>query len=379
MKPFAELDASEYLPSSEALSNIESPALFVYLDRVRANIARLVAWVDGQTDRLRPHLKTSKIPEVWAELCKAGVRHFKCATTREAACLLEVLDTHDLSADLLVAYPLAAPSMSRLAELASRHEKQKVSVLVESKACAHSLPESLGAFIDVNAGMNRSGVPLADQERIFEIAAELGVRFRGIHQYEGHIHNGSLEERVRRAAPLYDAACALIAELEARGMPVAEVVTSGTPSFVPALRHDGLRQLKRCQHRVSPGTVLYFDARSRVDAEELDFVPAALVLSRVVSHPNDRIVTCDAGSKAIAAEAGSPVAVALGHSELDARTPSEEHLPFDVGPNAPIPARGTPLLLVPRHICPTVNLAEEALLLEGREIVQRVPVAARAH
>ena len=379
MKPFAELDARDYLPSSEALADIESPALLVYLDRVRDNIARLLAWVDGDADRVRPHLKTTKIPRVWAELVKAGIRHFKCATTREAGCLLEVLDAEGVQGDLLVAYPLVEPSVARLAELARRHDRQRVALLVETSDAVRALPRELSAFVDVNPGMNRSGVPIEERARIHEIAKALGDRFRGIHQYEGHIHDGSLDERIARASPLYDAACALVGELESDGVAVGEVITSGTPSFVPALRHEGLRQLERCRHRVSPGTVVYFDARSRVDASELDFAPAALVLSRIVSQPGPGIVTCDAGSKAIAAEAGSPVAVALGHGELDARTPSEEHLPFDVTRDAASPARGTTLLLVPRHVCPTVNLAEEAILLEGREIIARVPVAARAH
>ena len=47
--------------------------------------------------------------------------------------------------------------------------------------------------------------------------------------------------------------------------------------------------------------------------------------------------------------------------------------------DAPRPERGTALMLVPQHVCPTVNLAEEALLMEGGRLVDKVPVAARAH
>ena len=67
-----------------------------------------------------------------------------------------------------------------------------------------------------------------------------------------------------------------------------------------------------------------------------------------------------------------------GRDGLVAETPSEEHLPLRVV-SGPRPPRGEILELFPRHVCPTVNLAEEALLLDGGELVGRVPVSARAH
>jgi D-serine deaminase-like pyridoxal phosphate-dependent protein len=155
------------------------------------------------------------------------------------------------------------------------------------------------------------------------------------------------------------------------------VVTSGTPSFACALACDGLRALGKTRHRVSPGTVVFADSRT-LDLDELDFLPAALVASRVVSWPTPATVTCDAGSKALAAEAGDPCALALGWPGLVAKKPSEEHLPFEVASGAR-PARGDVLLLVPRHVCPTVNLAEEALVIEAGREAGTFPVSARAH
>ena len=153
------------------------------------------------------------------------------------------------------------------------------------------------------------------------------------------------------------------------------IVTSGTPTFLPALAYP--RFPAGVRHRISPGTVVYHDLRSAEQVPDLDPRPAALVLSRVVSQPAPDIVTCDAGSKSLAADAGDPCAFALGHPELVALTPSEEHLPLRVSGNRR-PARGETLLLVPRHVCPTVNLAEEALLIDG-ERTRVVPVSARAH
>ena len=47
--------------------------------------------------------------------------------------------------------------------------------------------------------------------------------------------------------------------------------------------------------------------------------------------------------------------------------------------SSPLPPRGTGVYLIPRHVCPTVNLAEKALLVDGGRIVGEVEIDARAH
>jgi hypothetical protein len=68
----------------------------------------------------------------------------------------------------------------------------------------------------------------------------------------------------------------------------------------------------------------------------------------------------------------------LGWPGLVALAPSEEHLPLCVT-SGPVPARGEVLTLVPRHICPTVNLAEEAVLVDSGRVRATAAVSARAH
>lgn len=352
------------------LERLMTPSLVVFMDRVRKNVDRLLALAGGDPDRLRVHVKTTKIPEVWRRIAAAGIRSFKCATVREAEVLLRTLREEDVKrADLLVAYPHLGRNLERLGELARLHHETRMSVLVEDPAV--EVPNGLDVFVDVNPGMNRTGIPMADRDSIRAVIDRAGPRFRGLHFYEGHVSQGTLEERKAACAPLY---AELLRLVESLG-PVGEVVTSGTPTFVPALHHEGLGALPL--HRVSPGTVVFFDHRSQSDLEELDFTPAALVFSRVVSHPAPGMFTCDAGSKAIAAEAGRPVAVVVGHPEWRAQIPSEEHLPFEVA-SGRRPDRGEILQLFPRHVCPTVNLATEAVLVDGDRTTV-VEVEARGH
>ena len=377
MSRFAQLDPADYAVPEELADELMTPVLVVYLDHVRENLRRVIAHVGG-VDRWRPHVKTSKIPAVFAEMARAGIRHFKCATTREAACLLEALAAEGVAdADLLLAYPLVGPSLRRLGEVARAHPGARVSVLCEDQDAVDGIPAELTVFVDVNPGMHRTGIPVGRSDDILAVARAAGPRFRGVHFYDGHLHAGGPEQRRADVFACYEPLLDLLEELDRAGIPVGEVITSGTPSFLHALAHGPLRELDAV-HRVSPGTVVYHDLRSEQENADLDLVPAALVLARVVSHPQDDRVTCDAGSKALAAEAGDPSAFVLGRPELVAETPSEEHLPLRVT-SGTRPPRGTRLLLIPRHVCPTVNLAEEAVLVEGGAVVGMAEVAARAH
>jgi D-serine deaminase-like pyridoxal phosphate-dependent protein len=97
----------------------------------------------------------------------------------------------------------------------------------------------------------------------------------------------------------------------------------------------------------------------------------------VVSHPRQNIITCDAGHKTVSADAGIPNCMVLGRPELTPLKPSEEHLPIEVPPGAAVPAVGEIMYIVPRHVCPTVNNFDHALLVRNRRIVSVEPVSAR--
>ena len=373
--PFADRAIDDYELPRALLDDLQTPALVVYLDRVRDNVQRMIGYTGG-VERWRPHLKTTKIPEVWAELLQAGVRQFKCATTREAAVLAGVAGRAGVEVDLLVAYPHRGPSLQRLDQIARGAPHVRMSVLVEDPELLGDVPARLGVFVDINPGMNRTGVPLDREGEIVAIARGAGDRFRGLHFYDGHLHADDLTERRAQIFAGYQRLLGVVGRLHDEGVAVGEVITAGTPAFQHALQFEPFVDAAFV-HRVSPGTVVFHDARTELQNPDVALLPAALVASRVVSHPQAGIVTCDAGSKSVAAEAGDPCAYALGRPGLTALTPSEEHLPMRC--EGAQPARGTVVLLVPTHVCPTVNLAEQAVLVEAGASPRVVPVAARAH
>ena len=75
-------------PADDPLIEFQTPCLLIDLACVRHNLASMTRYLEGDLGRWRPHVKTCKVPEVLDLLLQAGVRHFKCATTREADVLL---------------------------------------------------------------------------------------------------------------------------------------------------------------------------------------------------------------------------------------------------------------------------------------------------
>ena len=373
------LALADYALPASITKRLFSPALVVFLDHVRANVQQMLEYLGGEPTRWRPHVKTTKTPVIWRELVNAGVRHFKCATPREAEWLVKLLlEMAVEGADVLVAYPLLSPNIDKIERLAKAHPGVRLSVLSEAPAHAASVPADLGVFIDINPHMNRTGIPMADRAGIEAVARAAGSRFRGLHFYDGHVRDDEAAVRQEPCWELYRELLSIEASLRKAGIGGGELITSGTPAFPYALSFDGFKELDNAVHRISPGTVVFHDMFTDDLMEDVELRRAALLFTRVISHPTADVATCDAGSKSLAAEAGDAAAYGLGHPGLVAQSPSEERLPLRVV-DGDLPPRGTELLLVPRHVCPTVNLAETLLLVERDQQARVVEVAARAH
>jgi D-serine deaminase-like pyridoxal phosphate-dependent protein len=191
------------------VASTPSPALFVFMDAVRDNVATMLGHCGGDADRWRPHLKTTKMAPVYRELLVAGVTKFKCATVREATCLLDTAASAEAQADLLVAYPHVEPNLSRLGDLAAAHPSAKLSVLVEDAEGVAAVPDSLGIFIDVNVGMDRTGQPELDEIVDAATVASESGQLRGLHFYDGHLTMADCAERRAQAHECYDRAAAI--------------------------------------------------------------------------------------------------------------------------------------------------------------------------
>lgn len=371
---------NEFLWSEEYrifdVEDILTPALVVYPEIVASNISSTLRLLNGNADRWRAHIKTSKLAYTLRTLVDRGVTNFKCATT------LELLTACQCGAkDILVAFPVMGANARRVREIADEFPRVRISALAENEEQIRQWRKSaVGVFLDLNPGMNRTGIELEQSDRILKLVQylqEAEIDFRGLHYYDGQFGGLGVGDRSTAARAGYDRLLHLVAEIQGNSFSVPEVVTAGTPTFPCSLAYEGFRNAKFV-HRVSPGTVVYNDATSLAQlSAEYGYAPAVMVLSRVVSSPHSGMITCDAGHKTVSADAGVPTCVVVGHPELTPASPSEEHLPMTISSDGSAPNVGDELFLLPRHICPTVNNFDCALLVRDGKVESVEKVSAR--
>lgn len=347
---------------------VPSPALLVYPDRVRANIRRAVG-IAGDVGRFRPHVKTHKMRAVTELLLAEGVRKFKCATLAEAEMLADAG-----APDVLLAYPVVGPNARRLHALRRRFPETRFAGLVDSAEAARHVAEvfadaPLDVYVDLNVGMDRTGVAPADAHALVQQCQALpGLRVAGLHAYDGHIRETDLSERRQQAdrtASLVESVQRIFEETHGQRLPV---VMGGSPPFTLHAQRSGVE--------VSPGTFVFWDAGYARSFPDLPFEVAAVLLTRVISIIDDHTLCLDLGHKAVAAENPLPRVVFLNHPDVRPVRQSEEHLVVEVF-DARAHAVGEAWYGVPIHICPTVALYDEVFVVENGEATGTWPVTAR--
>ena len=351
--------------------DVESPALLLYPDRIRENIRRMIA-IAGDPARLRPHVKTHKLPGVIRMQVEAGIVQFKCATLSEAAMVAE-----NGGKDILVAYPLYGPAVDRLFGLIKKYPDIGFSMLIDHEAQARAIAgraESAGlvpgVYIDLNVGMNRTGIePGPDAMALYRLLEnEPRLQLRGLHIYDGHLHQADRAEREANCTAGFKAVNEMIAALGKEGLRPQELVCGGTPTFPIHAGHP--------ERTLSPGTVLLWDWGYSTKFQDLDFQHATVLLTRVISKPGKNKLCLDLGHKAVASEMTPPRVHFMGISDYEHLGHSEEHLVIAFE-GAERFSAGDCLYGIPMHICPTVALHDAVWAVSGHRAVEKWRVTAR--
>jgi len=367
------------MKASYVLSNtsrILTPALLIYPERIQSNIEITVKLLGNDVCRWRPHIKTAKLQYVIKMLVARGIKTLKCATSLELTTAIAAGAT-----DILVAHTPAGANAVRICQVAKSFPRVSISVLVDSPGQIEQWRGSqLGIFIDINPGMNRTGADPANIPALLRLACAVHrarLRVLGLHYYDGHLSSLSMAKRNKTAHAGYRQLLAAAKALQEHVADKIEIVTAGTPSFPCTLTFPAFSD-SRFLHRASPGTVVYCDGITmRQLPKSYGYRPAVLVLSRVISHPNRQIFTCDAGHKTIGADSGIPNCAVVDMDHLHPLRPSEEHLPIEFAANSRQPAFGQSLYLIPEHVCPTVNNFDHALIVQNGKVQRVEPVTAR--
>ena len=352
-------------------ADVPSPSLLIYPDRVDENIRRMIE-LAGEPARLRPHIKTHKMPVLIKKQLAAGITKFKCATIAEAE-----MTASCGAPDVLLGYQPIGPNAVRMLQLVQQYPQTKFAAVADDETAIRRLSEvftdsraTLSLLLDVDCGMHRCGIePGARALELYRLAASLpGLQAAGLHVYDGHIHDADADARAAACEKAFAPIFAFRDQLKAAGLSVPVIVAGGTPTFPMHARRGDVE--------CSPGTCVLWDFSYADKLRDMDFLSAALVLTRIISKPGGNRLCLDLGHKAIAAENPHPRVRLMGLEDAQFVTHSEEHLVIET-PLAGQFSVGDTLYGIPRHVCPTVALHSEAVVIRGGQAVERWKVAGR--
>jgi D-serine deaminase-like pyridoxal phosphate-dependent protein len=248
--------------------------------------------------------------------------------------------------DVLIAYQPVGPKVGRVSRLMESFPKTRFSVISDDEQVLRSLPSNFEVLLDIDMGQHRTGVePGEKAARLYR------SRPGGLHVYDGHLQVPDLTERKKAWDKAIEPIRKLIEDVRPQ-----RIVAGGSPTFAFWARETNFE--------CSPGTAFLWDHSYGSKLRDLDFLPAALVLTRVVSKPGGNRLCLDLGHKAIGPENPHPRVHLLDLADATAVGHSEEHLVIET-PQAARFQVGDCLYGIPAHICPTVALYATATVIKN--------------
>ena len=303
--------------------------------------------------------KLTKLPQVIQMHLQKGINKFKCATLAEAQMLLD-----NGVKDILIAYPLYGPGMKKYLQLVESHSDCTFSVLVDQlgnlkewEALLKERNQKLKIFLDINSGMNRTGI-LPNQEAfgLYKAIVESSyLEAGGLHIYDGHIRESDFDKRKEICDEAFARVKPLIQQIQDEGLPLPAMICGGSPSFPVHAQYP--------ERTLSPGTYVFWDKGYASLFQDMAFKPAAVLMCRVISRPSETTLCLDLGHKAVASEMPHPRVHFFDIPDYEAVTHSEEHLVISCD-NAADFAPGDCIYGIPVHVCPTTALHEKVWVVE---------------
>lgn len=286
-----------------SLHELDTPFLWVDLDRLQQNIDQLTNHFHSAGVAWRPHTKGIKTPAIAHMLIRAGAIGITCAKVGEA----EVMVAAGIR-DILIANQVVGPHKYR--RLANLCRQADVKIAVDSTATLNALGEAalaqdveIGVLVEVDTGMHRAGVQPADVLALVEAIDKVpGIRFEGLMSWEGHALAST--DRLQAAQTSIELLLGCVDECRAAGYRVNIVSCggSGTADVTPFIQ--GVTE-------VQAGGAIFNDvtyAGWNVQTE-----PAIFVRSVVTSRPAPTRIIVDAGFKTMPAWLNPPKPLGIEH------------------------------------------------------------------
>lgn len=346
------------------LSEIDTPAVLIDIDRAEANMQRFQAYADKHELAVRPHIKTHKLPRFAKRQVELGAVGITCQKLGEA----EVMADAGLT-DIFLPYNIIGKA--KLGRLLALNERVTLAVTADSDVTVRGLsetfndaPKPLTVLVECDTGMGRCGVQSPDEAVALAklIDAAGGLRFAGFMTYP---KTGAIVENEAFLSAAKEKAIAA-------GLDPRIISNGGSPDMWRA------HEVKSAtEHR--PGTYIYMDRFQAAKGVGTWDDCALTVLTTVVSRPTENRAIVDAGSKALTSDTFGMdgFGYIVGYPDAVVTSLSEEHGTIDFSACEDKPQIGDRLRIIPNHACVVSNLFDEVVLISGNEVVEIEPVAAR--
>lgn len=348
-----------------------SPSLLVYPDRIQHNIDLMISMI-GDVTRLRPHVKTYKNANIINMQIERGINKFKCATIAEAELLGDCK-----AADILLSMQPIGPNAHRFIELVKKYPNSKFSTIIDNSKTlvilgnlAQAADTKIHLWMDINNGMNRTGI-VPDMKALqlyIQLYKHPNLTAEGLHVYDGHLRNNDSKIRETDCNTAFEPVKTLKKNIEAQGIPSPKIVAGGSPTFPIHCKRENVE--------TSPGTTLLWDIGYGTQFPEMKFLPAAVLITRIVSKPTTGILCFDLGHKSIAPEMPFPRIEFLDLEHSKQISQSEEHLVVEYD-DLNIPQVGDVHYALPKHICPTVAKYDTLTVIKNGAVTEHWKVTAR--
>lgn len=342
----------------KTLEQLDTPSLIIDLDRMEQNLKDMQQFADSAGVKLRPHTKTHKIADIAHLQMEYGAKGITVAKIGEAEAMAEQGIT-----DIFIATQVVGEH--KLTRLRSLAEKTKLRLAIDSIYHVQELASFFGeqvpleVMIEVDTGMHRCGV---EPEEALKLAGEIvkgypHIKLAGVFTHEGHTYNAADREHMKQIAlHAQQSVIELGRKIKENWGITCEISVGCTLGQLVGEVLPGITEVR-------PGTYVFYDVGHAYYLGH-DNSCAATVLATITTNSGNDKVVADTGAKSMTIDQRSSGVLKtegygkiLQHPNLVIKKLSDEHAVIQ--PAGPLNI-GDRIQIIPNHICPTVNLYDQA-------------------
>lgn len=360
-------------------SYLETPSLLIDNDIALANIAMMQKKADSLGLKLRPHIKTHRMPYFAKLQMEAGACGIACAKIGEA----EVMADNGIG-DIFIANEVIGED--KYERLKALHRRVHVRIGIDNEVQLAQMEKvfatearPLEVLIEYEVGEVRTGVTSDEQltRLVNAIQSSKHVVLKGIFSHEGHTYKAdSVADCCAKAQAAYAKTVRAAELIRSLGADIDTVSIGATPSVMNGSSFEGITELRL-------GTYIFFDVGQSNAIHDFSHC-AATVLASVISKPEGNRVVLDTGAKALVSQnrptgicATAGFGAIKGAEDITIENLFDEHGILNSEKFKNLVSVGDKIEVIPSHVCPTVNLYDTAYLVSNGKVIRTLPIACR--